>query len=81
MTMTVDTDALYGDLHAARERLCRAQTLLEHDGQRQLLQEALDRIDQVGVFLPQWSKYDEPGVIDLRDDPPPTGWLNPPGRP
>lgn len=60
MTST-DTDRLYLDLLAARERLCRAQVgVPEH--WRSDLQVALDIIDQCGssVAPDQWSKYDQP---------------------
>lgn len=62
-------DDLYLKLKGARERLCVAQTALGQGvgpGPRasSALQEALDRIDQVGAFLPQWSKCDMPIVED-----------------
>lgn len=59
------SDDLYHDLHAARERLCRAQTRLENPVQRNLLQEAMDNIDRVGVFLPNWSRHDRPPMPEL----------------
>jgi hypothetical protein len=54
-------DRLYLDLKGARECLCRAQTVVE-PLHVMWLQEALNRIDQLGVFYAprQWSKYDEP---------------------
>lgn len=61
---TQPRDELYLNLKGARERLCRAQGLLPRDpaweGQRTALGAAITHIDRVGVFLPQWSKYDEP---------------------
>lgn len=54
----------YPDLHNARERLCRAQTYIESGSHRHLLQEALDNIDRVGVFLhpSRWSRHDNPPI-------------------
>ncbi len=64
------TDDLYLDLKGARLRLCRAQVevdVLPHaHAHRGALQEAIDIIDHVGSFLPQWSKYDLP---PLPEDP------------
>jgi hypothetical protein len=51
---------LYHDLHASRERLCRAQQRLGGTAHAQLLQEAIDNIDRVGVTLPNWSRHDLP---------------------
>lgn len=59
------TDDLYLCLKGAREKLCVAQVALGQIGDprhARYLQEALDRIDRVGAFLPQWSKFDLPTV-------------------
>lgn len=54
-------DRLCPSLRAARERLCIAQTDAEWPGHRHRLQEALDIIDEVGVFVcPDWSRFDVP---------------------
>ena len=51
------------DLRVARERLCRAEVRVGHERLSGLLQEAIDRIDQVGVFCcADWSKYAWPTV-------------------
>ena len=54
---------LFYDLHASRERLCRAQVGLgDSVSHRELIQEAIDNIDRVGVFhFPKlWSRHDNP---------------------
>lgn len=56
-----DTDALYGHLHTARERLCLAQQLAPAHWTSDL-QMALDVVDQAGSALcpQQWSRFDQP---------------------
>lgn len=58
-------------LRGARERLCAVQTYLGHEGGwlaeplRVNLQEAIDRIDRVGVIIdPRWSVHNEPPIGD-----------------
>lgn len=51
-------DELYLRLLGAREALCLAQMLLDDPEDRRLLDEAVARIDAVGVALPQWSRFD-----------------------
>lgn len=55
-------DQLFGDLHNAMERMTRAQTFVPWPGQRVTLQEAIEGVRRIGVFLfpDRWSKYDEP---------------------
>lgn len=55
----------YGDLHNARERLCRAQMHVAAHW-RSDLQTALDIIDQVGSSQcpRQWSRFDQPQEAD-----------------
>lgn len=65
MAISTDDDRLYLDLKGARERLCRAQTSVEHEAHREWLQSAIDRIDSIGAFLPPWSKFDLPEVEEL----------------
>lgn len=72
-----DTDRLYHDLHAARERLCQAQTLLVDTAlgrhARGNLGRAIHLIDAVGAqWCPdQWSRFDQsaeqPTVVDLME--------------
>lgn len=58
-----DDDALYGDLHDARERLCRAQTHVPVHWKSDL-QAAIDHVDLAGSSLcpRQWSRFDQPRV-------------------
>jgi hypothetical protein len=61
---------LYGDLHAARERLCRASTDKQVNAiHRQQLSEAVEIIDKLGVWYcpSQWSKFDEPPLPDTEE--------------
>jgi hypothetical protein len=60
--MTADADQFYRWFHGAREKLCSAQTHVEHDQHRSDLQDALNTIDRLGAFYApaQWSKHDEP---------------------
>ena len=62
--MTDSTD-VYSDLHAARERLCRAQVSVP-SWWKSDLQTALDIIDQAGSALcpDRWSRFDQPEVLD-----------------
>lgn len=55
---TEDEDALYLALKGARERLCRASTLVADRVDQDLLSDAVRRIDLVGADLPQWSRHD-----------------------
>lgn len=55
----MDRDQLYLDLKGARERLCRAQTNAS-SADRLILGVAIERIDLVGMDLPQWSRFDQP---------------------
>lgn len=70
--MSIEADKLdltCRKLHSARESLCVAQTHVEYAAHRAALQDALDHIDRVGVFVcPGWSKYDVPPVAYLDDD-------------
>ena len=54
-------DELFHDLHGSRERLCRAQVRLG-DTHRAQLEQAITRIDRVGVFYfpKRWSRHDSP---------------------
>jgi hypothetical protein len=49
-------------LRSAREKLCVAQTDVEWPSHRRDLQQCLDSIDRIGVFLypAEWSKYANP---------------------
>lgn len=70
-------DALYLRLKGARERLCVAQVLLAQAqrpasagaaiaaAQSAELQGAINAIDRVGAFLPQWSRFDMPDVAAM----------------
>lgn len=53
---------LYGAFKGSRERLCWAQSRVEHVHHRIMLQHAIDAIDRLGVFYApdRWSKFDEP---------------------
>jgi hypothetical protein len=50
------------NLRSAREKLCVAQTDVEWPSHRRDLQQCLDSIDRIGVFLypAEWSKYANP---------------------
>jgi hypothetical protein len=52
-----EQDRYYLNLKGARERLCRAQTFAP-EGDGEILQGAIARIDLVATDLPQWSRYD-----------------------
>ena len=56
-------DRVCPNLRSAREKLCVAQTNVEHYAHKQWLQDALDIIDRIGVMVcPDWSCFDEPSV-------------------
>jgi hypothetical protein len=64
------TDRLCASLRSAREKLCVAQTDVEHASHRQWLQEALDHVDRIGVFCcPDWSRYNQPPLPEKTDPP------------
>lgn len=50
-------DQIYLELKGARERLCRAQMLVD-ESDCDVLGGAIDRIDLVACDLPQWSQRD-----------------------
>lgn len=62
MPVGYSTDDLYGDLHSARERLCRAQTYVLKADHRNRIGVAVIQIDLVGseACPDQWSRYDMP---------------------
>lgn len=63
-----DLDELYLKLLGARERLCRAQVLCAAHANpvaaRERLELAIEHVDGVGAFLPQWSVRNMPEIAE-----------------
>lgn len=55
-------DRVLPNLRSAREKLCVAQTDMQWPGHRSQIQECIETIDRIGVFLypHDWSRYDLP---------------------